>query len=408
MSSVKVSQLNSQINSRLTANIWKFYLFNFIDMFALFLPFIVYYFQELGLSLGKIAILQSFMAVTLFIMEIPSGYIADKFGRKNSLIISVIFQVISIALLYFATGFSMLIVSHIFLGICISFASGADSAFLYDTLLLLKREKEYKKIDGKAKFFGEIAVIFSSVIGSIIVMFGIKITILLTLVGHIFLVFLTFSFTEPPRTKLAKIGSLTIKKEFSQLLSIVKKSLHNKKLLGLFVYSFIVLGVSNTIFLMYQPYFRETALPLNSFGIIFAIFSIFTALASLKAHYLEEKLGVFKSLLIMPLFLVAALIFSSIFFVWWGFIFFALRELVRGFIFPVLGDYTNKITQSKERATVLSVGSMFSRCGLIFVSISFGFFSDAFGLKPVYIVTGVILLVFTLLISFVMKNNNSK
>jgi MFS family permease len=81
-----------------------------------------------------------------------------------------------------------------------------------------------------------------------------------------------------------------------------------------------------------------------------------------------------------------------------------LRELVRGYIFPVLGDYTNKITDSSERATVLSIGSMFARLGLVIVSTTFGFLSDSYGLKIMLLAMGIILLIFTLIVPMFIKN----
>ncbi|MFH1211370.1 MAG: MFS transporter [Candidatus Woesearchaeota archaeon] len=385
------------------SNIWKYYVFNFFTEFTIFLPFIVYYFQELGFSLGQIAILQSITAITIFIFEIPSGYIADKIGRKNSLIISAILQLVGVIILFSSKNYLMLIFAHIFNGLAMAFVSGADSAFIYDSLLFLKRESEYKRIEGKAKFFGEIAIIISAVLGSLIIAFGIKQTILLTMIGYTILVFVTFSFTEPQR-EIAKKHKINL--EIFNLFSIIKKSLYNKKLLGLFCYSFIILGISNTIFIMYQPYFRATTLPLYYYGYVFAAFSIFTAITALKAHYIERKIGVYWSLLLMPLFLACALIGGSLVFMWAGFMFFFLRELVRGYIFPVLGDYTNKIVNSSERATVLSMGSMFARLGFVVISITFGFLSDNYGIKIMLLAMGILLIAITAIIPISMKNNS--
>lgn len=386
---------------KIKSNIWKYYVFSFLSMFIIFLPFIVYYFQELGFSIGKIAILNSAAALALFFFEIPSGYIADRFGRKNSLILSVIMQIISMIILYMATSFSVLIIAHIMLGLGVAFLSGADTAFIYDSLLVMKKEKDFKKIAGKAKFFGEIAVILSALIATLIIKFGIRQTILWTLVGHVLLLFVTLSFKEPEKHK-------NIEKKPAVMADIIRKSLQNKKLLGLFLYSFIVIGVLNTVFVIYQPYFRATKLPLYLYGIAFAIFSIFAGLAALKAHDIEKKLGVFGSLIIMPLFLVGSLIGASLVFVWFGFIFFFLREMVRGFIFPVLDDYTNKIAVSSERATVLSIGSMFSRLGMVIISTTVGFMSDSIGIKIVLLYTGLILLGFTLIVPVLVNKSKSK
>ena len=387
----------SLMQERIHANIWKYYLFNFLTEFTIFLPFIIYYFQELGFSLGQIAILQSISALTIFIFEIPTGYIADKIGRKNSLIISTVLQLAGVLFLFISRSYLLLVIAHIFNGLAWAFVSGADSALLYDSLLFLKRETEYKRIEGKARFFGEMAIILSAILGSLIVAYGIKQTILLTMIGYAVLVFVTLSFAEQPRETEEK-------HKVHPAMFMIKRLLHNRKLLGLFCYSFIILGISGTIFVLYQPYFRATEVPLQYYGYIFAAFSVFAAIASLKAHYIEQKVGVYWSLVLMPLLLAFTLIGGSLVFVWAGFVFFFLRELVRGYVFPVLNDYTNKLVGSRERATVLSIGSMFSRVGFIVMSTSFGFLSDNYGLKIVLFATGALLLLFTIIVQILIKS----
>jgi len=390
--------------SLLKANIWKYYLFNFLNEFTLFLPFIIYYFQQKGFSLGQIAVLQSITAITVFIFEIPSGYIADRIGRKNSILISMAFQLAGVIILYSASSYPLLAVAYLLNGLSWAFVSGADSALLYDTLLFLRKEKEYKKIEGKAKFFGEIAIVASAVIGSLIVVFGIRQTILYTMIGYALALFLAMSLKEPPREEsgkreLQRLGA-------ADLLSIIRKSLRNKKLLGLFSYSFIVLGVSSLIFITYQPYFKATGLPLRYYGYVFAAFSIMAAATSLKAHIIEERVGVRWSLVLMPLLLAASLIGGSIIFAQLGFMIFFLRELVRGYVFPVIGDYTNKLTSSRERATVLSIGSMFSRAGFVIISIIFGFLSDSQGLRNTLLCSGFIMIFFTIIVLLLIRKND--
>ncbi|MCK5107210.1 MAG: MFS transporter [Nanoarchaeota archaeon] len=386
-------------------NIRKCYAYQFLDQFSLFLPFIVFYFQEFGFSLGQIAIMIGVRSLTIFLFEIPSGYFADKFGRKNSIILSSLLQASSIAVLFTANSYYLFILAHILLGLAIAFLSGANEALLYDSLLELKREKEFKKIYGKSRFYGEIAVIISSLLAALAISSGVKFTILVTLIGHVLLSFLSLSFKEPKRHKL--IENQTLKQELKQMGSIIKRSVQDSRLLKIFTYMFIILGISNIAFMIYQPYFRATNLPLPQYGVVFAIFAIFTGIASLKAHKIENKLGVFKSLIFIPIFLVITFLGVGISFVWWGAMFFFFREFVRGFISPVLGDYINKITKSKERATVLSVGSMFSRLGFVILSAIFGFSSDNWGLKIVLISTGLFLLVLTILIPLAMKTKQT-
>ena len=71
-------------------NILKLYLLRGFLWFMVSMPIIVLFFQENGLTLMEVMILQSVYSFTIAITEIPSGYIADYFGRKNSLILGTI------------------------------------------------------------------------------------------------------------------------------------------------------------------------------------------------------------------------------------------------------------------------------------------------------------------------------
>ena len=64
-------------------NIWKLYIIKGIMWFMVAMPIIVLFFQENGLNLQEVMILQGSYSLMIALMEIPSGYIADLFGRKK-------------------------------------------------------------------------------------------------------------------------------------------------------------------------------------------------------------------------------------------------------------------------------------------------------------------------------------
>ncbi len=75
---------------KLEKNIQKMYLLKFISGMYFFVPIIVLFWQENGLNLTQIMILQSLFSFMVVTLEIPSGYFADVFGRKMSILISII------------------------------------------------------------------------------------------------------------------------------------------------------------------------------------------------------------------------------------------------------------------------------------------------------------------------------
>ena len=69
-------------------NIWKFYIYKILRNIVFFVPIIVLFWQENGLSMTEVMVLQSFFALAIVFLEVPTGYFADVFGRKRSLILA--------------------------------------------------------------------------------------------------------------------------------------------------------------------------------------------------------------------------------------------------------------------------------------------------------------------------------
>ena len=100
----------------------------------LIMPIITLFYQENGLGMKDVLLLQGIYSVAIVVLEIPSGYFADVWGRKSTLIIGSFLGVLGFAIYSFTSGFWSFLVAELVLGIGQSFISGSDSALLYDTL----------------------------------------------------------------------------------------------------------------------------------------------------------------------------------------------------------------------------------------------------------------------------------
>ena len=106
-------------------------------------PIFTILFLDFGLTLEQFALLNAAWAAAIVLLEVPSGALADTFGRRNLLIVTGVLMVIEIALLCFVplgnAGllFAVFLVNRILSGAAEAAASGADEAIAYDTL---KRE----------------------------------------------------------------------------------------------------------------------------------------------------------------------------------------------------------------------------------------------------------------------------
>src|SRR3989344_6835397 len=135
------------------SNIWKMYLYTFFISLSFFTPVIVLFWQDNGLSLTKIMLLQSIFSIAVVVLEIPTGYFADVFTRKRALVIASFSVFFSMLVYGFSSNFYQFLIAEILWAVGMSFISGTDSAFIYDTLKDIKREKEYKKIQGNVFYY---------------------------------------------------------------------------------------------------------------------------------------------------------------------------------------------------------------------------------------------------------------
>lgn len=100
-------------------------------------------FLDFGLTLQQFALLNVAWAAAIVLLEVPSGALADVMGRRNLLIAASILMVIEIALLCFVPMgypsllFAVFLMNRVLSGTAEAAASGADEALAYDSL---KRE----------------------------------------------------------------------------------------------------------------------------------------------------------------------------------------------------------------------------------------------------------------------------
>ena len=374
---------------KLKRNVWKYYLFSILGSLFFPLPIIVLFWQNNGLSLTQIMILQSLFAIAIVVLEVPTGYFADIFGRRTTLINSAIFLTLGVIVYSIGHNFAQFLIAEILWAVGVSLNSGTGAAFVYDTLKDLGREKSYKKIWGKTIGYGFVAMAFASVLGGLIGKIGFRSTFYATLPCLALLIPLAFSMKEPKRHKrIFERGYMY------ELLKILKFSLvENKKIRWLIIYSGVVLAFNSAVLWLYQPYFTLSGLDIVHFGVVFASFQIVAAISSKYAHKIEEKLGQKRSLIMLVVLVGVSYLLMSNFVYLFSFSFAFLQQFVRGFSEPVITDYINKLTSSDIRATVLSAQNLSSALMYACIIPFIGWIADVYSIVQALTVLGITIFV---------------
>ena len=84
-------------------NIWLMRTFRFLGGCMFAIPIMVLFWQDNGLNQQQIAWTQTFFAVTTVVVEMPTGWLADRFKRKYSIVAGAVFSTAGFALLQIAS-----------------------------------------------------------------------------------------------------------------------------------------------------------------------------------------------------------------------------------------------------------------------------------------------------------------
>ena len=179
-----------------------------------FVPILALFYIASQVSLSQFTLIMSVFSLSILILEIPTGVLADLFGKKRTLLLSRFCYVIEIFLIAFFNGFWIFLVAKIISGAGVSLSSGTNSALLYDTLKKQGREKEHKRISGTLETVTSISMAFVFIIGAFLFSINYKLPAIVSLplisLGFI----LTFFLKEPYKPK----KSLTIKNSWNHLI----------------------------------------------------------------------------------------------------------------------------------------------------------------------------------------------
>lgn len=376
------------------SNIKKQYL---ISLFQSLIPAYVIerlFWQQRGMNVQMVVYCEIIYAVTIVLFEIPSGILADKFGRKRLLVINSALAAVEFIILLFANSFRIFGIAVSLSGIGKAFSSGSQNALLYDSLLVEKKENSFEKFLGRLYAVDFTGSMIAALSGSILAnMFGFEFNYIVSFFSMFFAFIITLSLREPPIITKQERELTEIKQYAKQALLIFKK----KPLVFIYGLTGAVLGAC-LIYLdeFWQLIIDNVGISVAFFGIIGAVEMSFKIPGNLLAYRLKEKLS-------YKIILIGILIFNvtgyiAIYYTRNVFCLIPMIaiSLVAGIVEPLITGYLHHNTESYIRATVESFSSLGLRLISILIGLIFGYISTSFSLFAAFAYLGVICLLYLL------------
>lgn len=356
-------------------NILALYLVKLSKWFSLVMPIIVLFYEKHGLGLHDVFILKSVYSVAAVTLEIPSGYLADVWGRKKCLVSGCILFFIGYLVYSFTSSFTAFLGAELLLGIGQTLVNGADSALLYDTTVHYKRENEYLKYEGRITMIGNFAEAFAGIFGGLLAVYSLRFP---------FYAQACVAFIGIPAA-LALQGFNTkgkVQSPVAEIIRIIKYSLFtNRQLCCNIMYSGIIGAATLTMAWFVQPVLMYLETPTSWFGVIWTVLNLIVGVAALYSDKIEHRLGMNKMNLLILVCIAGGYLALAYNLTYWGLAILALFYIVRGFATPVLKGYINQLTFSDMRATVLSIRNFVIRLMFAGAAPFVGWLNDMYSLK---------------------------
>lgn len=369
----------------LNSNVLKLYIIKIAKWFMLFMPIVVLFYEDNGLAMRHVFLLQAIYSVSIVILEIPSGYFADALGRKSTLVIGTIMGFLGFLTYSFSYGFVGFLVAEIILGIGQSLISGADSAMLYDTLQETGKKEQYIKFEGRMISIGNFAEAIAGVLGGLLAGISLRYPYYAQTIVSFIGIPAAILLIEPQKHREV------IKLKIHDILKIVKYALYDhKELKWNIIFSSVIGSATLTMAWFVQPYFEMIALPVTLFGIFWTMLNLTVGVSAIFAHKIEYKLKQNKTMLWITILIPAGYIAISKIQTLWGLGVLFIFYFVRGVATPVLKDYINKLCDSNIRATVLSVRNFVIRIFFAIIGPFVGWYTDTFNLQAALLLSGII------------------
>ena len=380
--------MSTNTPSSVKSNLWKLQVLKGLEFAWFPIPTLILFYQSHGLSFEQAVLLKSILSLSVFIFEIPSGYIADVLGRKKSLLAGGLIWTFSLIIYCWGKGFIVFAIAEVFSGLAASLISGADVAIAFDSLVQIGQEQNYRRLQGRLVAIAGATEAICGIIGAAVASFNLVYPFYLQTVFIVGYCVLVLTLVEPtPHTSATHI---TLQANIKELWRIVRLALIENKNLRWLIFLSANFGTATFLIVwLSQADMNERGFPTEAFGFAWAFFHLVMSLASLKASSLENCWGIKQVFLGLILLMGGSYIFLGVIEETWGIIFIAIIYLVRGFRTPLVLNHLNQHVSSSIRATVLSVNSFVSRLGFVLVGPMVGWLTDVYSLDVALIISGV-------------------
>jgi MFS family permease len=320
-----------------------------------FIPVAIAYYGLKGADLGGFLFIQGVFRLAVLVLEVPTGYLADRWSRPAQLRAAALLWIMSMALLFRADSFEALLVAEMVAALSVSLSSGTVQAYLHELLRAEGREAEQATWQGRLFAAAVGAETVASLLGGALFAVWVEAPTLATLACAVLGLAVTFSLPQVPCLP----GERRHRNPLTDLWLVAHHSLRvHPRLPWLLLGPWTLFGLTGVLFWAMQGKLTALGLSPLMLGVVMASYQGIKTLLALNTGRLQRL-----PLSTLTLVMVGLLVMGTLMLltevpalIWVGGILAA--GVVHAVLRPLVTTVINQEVADHERATVHSVASM--------------------------------------------------
>lgn len=363
-------------------NITLLYAYWGLREFQLWIPvWVVFLTLEQGFTLTAVTSVEGLYLVGIVLLEVPTGAIADRYGRSRSLALGAFTLGVAVLLFAFATSISILVISFLLWSVAHTLMSGADMALLFDTLKLKRDEASFERIAGRGTALSWAGAGVATFLGGpVAALTDIQFTIYVGAATCVVTGFIALAMKEPPHTRgesneayWAGIGRAFV------------ETWRNLDLRWVILLSGAGYAAIEAVQYLVQPYLLDRGVEVGFWFSALQVPMIFAgAGGALFAGYVGGRMGAIIALLSIPVGAVGAYLALAAAPGLWAYAAIPALFALASCMEPITAGYVNRRIASSNRATILSMQSMVGSLTLAALAPAAGIITDEWGLVAAF------------------------
>lgn len=337
-----------------------------------------------------IGLIETVLIVTLTVMEIPTGAIADLLGKRKTLILAFFFEVIGGFMMAVAPNFGVLISSVFVMCVGGALYSGTLDALVYDSLKEQAKESSFDRVISTINAIALVTIAISGAIGGFLYLLSPRFPFYANAIGYAIGLIVSF-FLKEPAIDTVKFSFPNFVKQTMQGFRQLTKSVDVKRQTTLLLTIGVFVVIADEMFdgfLGVEFGFLEQQL-----GLLFSVIYLVAAATSRLTPVLIKRLGHNRSIFLAGIFSSLTFLVSPLL----GIVTGGTILILRNVLFTQLNNLSsiaiNDATESKFRATTISTFNMMKNIPYALFAFVLGSLADQLSARNLTMILGIVLIV---------------